>query len=76
LDSGPDILIHSNGLVSAPNKATAEKGEEEEYSIIELDARTGEVKLVTEPVYVKEWGRQLVENEGRSVEVDKGPKSK
>jgi hypothetical protein len=60
-------------LVSAPNKATAEKGEEKEYSIIELDARTGKVKLITEPVYVKERGGKFIENEGRSVEVDKGP---
>jgi len=72
LDGGPDVLVHADGLVGAPDEAAGEEDEEEEEAVVELEAGAGEVELVEEPVDVEEGGGELVEDEGWGVEVDEG----
>lgn len=71
MDSCPDILVDANGLVGAPNKAAGKERKQKQKSIIQLCLRSGHVEFVEEPVEVQEWGRELVEDEGAAVEVDK-----
>ena len=68
----PDVLGDADGLVRAPQQATAEEAREEEDAVVPLGAGAGHVQLVEEPVEVEEGGRELVEDEGGAVEVDKG----
>lgn len=70
---GPDILIHADGLVGAPDEAAAEEGGEQDDAIIPLVFRAGQVQLVKEPVDVEKRGRELVENKCWAVKVKKGP---
>ena len=72
LDGGPDVLIHADGLVCAPDEATGEEDEEEQETVVELEAGAGEVQFVEKPVDVEGWGGEFVEDEGRGVEVDEG----
>ena len=72
MDGGPDVLINADGLVGAPDEAAGEKGREQDEPVVELDAGAGQVELVAKPVDVEEGGGELVEDEGGSVEVDKG----
>lgn len=72
MDGGPDILVHSDGLVGAPDEAAGEEDEEEEEAVVQLEAGAGEIELVEEPVDVEERRGELVEDEGRGVEVDEG----
>ena len=66
----PDILVNADGLISAPEQATAKEAGEEEHAIVPLRPGSSHVKLIEEPVKVEEGGGQLVEDEGRAVEVD------
>jgi hypothetical protein len=66
-------LVHADGLVGAPDEATAEEGGEQDDAIIPLVFRAGQVQLVEEPVDVEKGGRELVKNKCWAVEVKKGP---
>ena len=67
----PDILEDANGLIGAPEQATAEEASEEEHAIIPLRTGAGHVQLIEEPVKVEERRGELVEDKSRAVEVDK-----
>ena len=70
---GPEVLVDAQGLVRAPEEAAAEEGGEQEDAVDELGHRAGHVEFVKEPVEVEERRRELVEDEGDGVEVDKWP---
>lgn len=72
VQAGPDVLVDAHGLVRAPEEAAGEEGEEEQDAVVPLCARARHVQLVEEPVDVEEGGGELVEDEGRAVEIDKG----
>ena len=59
-------------MVGAPEKAAAEKGREEEDTVVPLWAGAGHLEFVEEPVEVEEGGGEFVEDEGGAVEVDEG----
>ena len=58
--SGPNILIHADGLVCAPDKSAGEEGKEKHKSVDQLSSRSGHVKFVEEPVEVQEWRGKFV----------------
>lgn len=68
----PHVLVDDGGLPGAPDQTTGEEGDEEGDAIVELHAGSGHVELVAEPVDIEEGGRELVEDEGRGVEVEEG----
>jgi len=72
LHSVEDVYENSYGLVGAPNKAAGEEGEEEHDAIVELDFGASKVELVAKPMNIEEGGGELVEDEGRAVEVQEG----
>ena len=67
----PDVLGDADGLIGAPEQATAEEASEEEHAIIPLRPGAGHVQLIEEPVKVEEGRGELVEDKRRTVEVDK-----
>ena len=67
----PDVLGDADGLIGAPEQATAEEATEEKHAIIPLRTGAGHVQLIEEPVKVEKGRRELVEDKGRAVEVDK-----
>ena len=71
MQCGPDVLGDADGLIGAPEQATAEEAREEKHAIVPLRTGAGHVQLIEEPVEVKKGGRELVEDESRAVEVDK-----
>ena len=71
-DGTKNVVEHGEGGVRAPNETAAEEGAEEEDTVGELEAGTGFVELVEEPVDVEEGGGKFVEDEGWTVEVDEG----
>lgn len=72
VERGPDIGIDAEGLVGAPHEATAKEGGEEEDTVVPLGLGAGHVEFVEEPVEVEKRGGELVEDECRAVEIDKG----
>ncbi len=72
MHGGPDVGVHADGLVAAPDEAAAEEGGEQQEAVVPLRAGPGHVQLVEEPVEVEEGGGELVENESGAVEVDEG----
>ncbi len=70
MHGGPDVGVHADGLVAAPDEAAAEEGGEQQEAVVPLRAGAGHVQLVEEPVEVEEGGGELVEDEGGAVEVD------
>ena len=72
MESGPDVLRDADGLVGAPEQATAEEAGEEKDAVVPLGSGAGHVQFVEEPVEVEKGGREFVEDEGRAVEIDKG----
>ena len=67
----PDVLGDADGLIGAPEQATAEEAGEEKHAIVPLRSGAGHVQLIEEPVKVEEGRGELVENKRRAVEVDK-----
>lgn len=67
----PNILGNADGLISAPEQATAEEAREEKHAIVPLRTGASHMQLIEEPVKVEERRRKLVKDESRSVEVDK-----
>lgn len=72
MNGAPHVLVDNSGLPGAPDQAAAEEGDEEGDAVVQLDAGARHVELVAEPVDVEEGGRELVEDEGRGVEVEEG----
>ena len=72
MQPSPDVLVHPDGLVGAPNETAAEKGEEQHDTVIPLRPGAGHLQFVEEPVEVEERGGKLVEDESGGVEVNEG----
>ena len=68
-----DVGEDTGGVVDAPEEAGGEEGGDEEDAVVELEGGAGEAELVEEPVDVEEGGGELVEDEGRGVEVEDRP---
>lgn len=66
----PDILVYTHRLIGSPDKSAGEEGDEEHDAVVELCPGSSHLQFVKEPVEVQEWGGELVENEGTSIEVD------
>ena len=72
MQRGPDVLVHTDGLVGAPDEAAGEEHEEEDDPVVPLVFRAGEVDFVEEPVDVEEGGGEFVEDECWAVEIEEG----
>lgn len=73
MQAGPHVLVDAHRLIGAPQETAREEGGEQEDAVVPLGAGARHVQFVKEPVHVEERGRELVENKGRAVEVDKRP---
>lgn len=71
VQSSPDILIGTDGLVCAPDETAAEEGDEQDDAVIPLIFRAGEVQFVKKPVNVEKGGGELVEDKSWAVESEK-----
>ena len=67
LKSSPDILIHPDALIRAPDQATGAESRDERGPIHELCGRPRHAELIHEPVDIEEWRRQLVQDEVQTV---------
>ena len=70
MQRGPDVLIHANTLVGAPEEAAAEEAAQEKDAVVPLGAGAGHVELVEEPVEVQEGGGEFIEDECWAVEIE------
>ena len=50
----PDVLVHADGLVGAPEEPAREEGEEEEDAVVPLRSRACHTELVEKPVDIEE----------------------
>ena len=73
MQRGPDVLVHADGLVGAPDEAAGEEHEEEHDAVVPLVFGACEVDFVEEPVDVEKRGGEFVEDEGGAVEIHEGP---
>ncbi len=75
LERSPDVLIHPNALIGAPNQSTSPERRDERDAIDELCRRASHVELIHKPMNVEKRRRQLVENEVQAVIIAKWPLS-
>ena len=68
----PDVLVHAERVVGAPDQAAAEEDRQKQHAVIPLELAAGHVELVAEPMDVEERGGKLVENEDRAIVVAEG----
>ena len=73
LERSPDVLIHPNALIGAPNQSTSPERRDERDAIDELCRRASHAELIHEPMNVEKRRRQLVENEVQAVIIAKWP---
>lgn len=66
----PNVLGDTDRLIGAPDQSTAEEAGEKEHTVVPLGPGAGHVKFIEEPVKIEEGRGELVEDEGRAVEVD------
>lgn len=71
MQAGPYVLVDAYRLVRAPKEAAREEGPKQEDAVIPLRARARHVQFVEEPVHVEKGRRELVQDKGRAVEVNK-----
>lgn len=63
----PDVLIHSDALIGAPDQATGSESRDERDSIDELCRRSSHAELIHEPMNIEERRRQLIKDEIQAV---------
>ena len=73
LERSPDVLIHPNALIGAPDQATSPESRDECDSINELCRRSSHAELVHEPMNVEKRRRQFIENEVKAVVITEWP---
>ena len=73
MQAGPDVLVDAQRLIGAPQEAAREERGQQEDAVVPLGAGARHVQFVEEPVHVEKGRRELVEDKGRAVEIDKRP---
>lgn len=68
--SAVNVRKDDDRVVGAPDETAEKEGAEQEDAVVELEAGSGEVELVAEPVDIQEWRGKLVQDECWRVEVD------
>lgn len=73
LERGPDILIHPDALIGAPDQATGSESRDERDPVDELGRRARHAQLIHEPMNIEKRRRQLIKNEIKAVVIAEWP---
>lgn len=69
----PDVLVYSEGLISAPEQPARKEHGEEYHAVVPLEFGPSHVKLVAEPVDVQKWRGEFIEDKHWTVVIAKRP---
>lgn len=69
----PNVSIHVDVLVRAPDQPAASKGGDERDTVQQLSGRTRHTKFIHEPVKVQEGGREFIKHKVDTIVITKRP---